>query len=268
MSEDFTRKSGLTPAGPRPGSSSSVPQAGSGPRDPRAGVIAPVRYRYESIIDFIESQSMNISRSGMFVATTNAVSPGSTIEFEFGLTDGFALLRGTAEVVRISQTPPGMGVRYLQVDDASRKLIDRIVDINTREGRRPTVALELTDPSSLRDLRGLAGATPVSSGVSFTGRDLRVEMNPATVGYFIYNPLLNIRLGGFVVPAEEDVPLGTVFSVVIEDLQGVTLWAGKGKVVAKHESRLGIRLVDADKATLARLQMEINKFAPTKPGGE
>jgi len=42
------------------------------------------------------------------------------------------------------------------------------------------------------------------------------------------------------------------------------LFSGKGKVVAKHEMRLGIRLTDADKATLNRLQAEIAKLSPAK----
>jgi hypothetical protein len=107
----------------------------------------------------------------------------------------------------------------------------------------------------------------VSTGVTFVGRDLRVQLTPATVGYFVLNPLLNIRLGGFVVPADEDVPLGTVFAVKLEDMNGALLWQGKGKVVAKHEARLGIRLSDLDKATLARLQAEISKLSPANKAG-
>ena len=69
-----------------------------GTRDPRAGVIAPVRFRYASIIDFVETQSVNISRSGMFIATSEPIAVGSVIEFEFSLADGFALLEIDAAV--------------------------------------------------------------------------------------------------------------------------------------------------------------------------
>jgi len=41
------------------------------------------------------------------------------------------------------------------------------------------------------------------------------------------------------------------------------MFQGQGKVVAKHEQRLGIRLVDVDKPTLAILQAEVNKMGPS-----
>ena len=234
-------------------------------RAPRAGVIAPVRFRYASIIDFVDTQSVNISRSGMFIATNEQVDVGSVVEFEFSLADGFALLKGAAEVIRISLNPPGLGVRFMQLDGASQALIERIVDVNTREGKRPTVAADLIDPASAGTLHGLAGATPVADGVVFSGRSLQVQINPATAGYFVYNPLLNIRLGGFVVPGTEDVPLGTLYDVTLVAIDGRALFAGKGKVVAKHERRLGIRLTDADKNTLALLQAEVNRMGPSRP---
>ena len=234
-------------------------------RDPRAGVIAPVRFRFQSIIDFVETQSANISRSGMFIATREVADVGGLLEFEFSLADGFALLKGTAEVVRQSVNPPGVGVRFVKVDEPTRLLIERIVEVNASEGKRPTVSPELTDPSAVDALIGLSGATPIADGVVFAGRTLQIQVNPATAGYFVYNPLLNIRLGGFVVPGVEDVPLGTLYDVAIVSLDRRMLFNGKGKVVAKHEKRLGIRLADVDKNTLATLQNEVNKMGPTRP---
>jgi uncharacterized protein (TIGR02266 family) len=231
-------------------------------RDPRAPVSVPVRYRYQSFVDFVDTQSMNVSRSGMFIASKTSVPIGTSIDFEFALADGFPLLRGRAEVVRISSAPPGVGVRFNQLDEPSRKLIDRIVQINTEEGKRPTVALDFAEaPRAGTNPRG---QTAISPGVEFNGRDLHVEINPGTAPYFTNNPLLNIRLGGFVVPSPEDVPLGTLFTVTIYDVQRTVLWSGRGKVVAKHEARLGIRMSEVPKDMLARLQSEVMKAAPSK----
>ena len=66
------------------------------------------------------------------------------------------------------------------------------------------------------------------------------------------------------VPAPEDVPLGTMFAVTIYDVQRTVLWNGRGKVVAKHEARLGIRLSEVPKEVLGRLQAEVMKAAPSK----
>jgi hypothetical protein len=99
-------------------------------------------------------------------------------------------------------------------------------------------------------------------GLSVNGRDLHVKLTPATVGYFTNNPLLNIRLGGFVVPCDENVPLGAVFEVVIDSFEGRALFNGKGKVVAKQEHRLGVRLSEVEKAVLSRLQAEVARLSP------
>jgi hypothetical protein len=40
------------------------------------------------------------------------------------------------------------------------------------------------------------------------------------------------------------------------------LFTGKGKVVAKQEHRLGVRLSDVDKVVLARLQAEVARLSP------
>ncbi|HXU81251.1 MAG TPA: PilZ domain-containing protein [Polyangia bacterium] len=261
MADDRSRKlSGAVPAvgSPRPPSSPNLVA-----RDPRAAVAVPVRYRYQSFLDFVETQSMNVSRSGMFIGSKTSVPIGTPIDFEFALADGFPLLRGTGEVTRISTNPPGVGVRFDRLDEPSRKLIDRIVEINAEEGKQPTVALDFAEipHSGSTEVRG---QTAISPGVEFNGRDLHIEINPGTAAYFTNNPLLNIRLGGFVVPAPEDVPLGTMYAVTIYDVQRAVLWSGRGKVVAKHEARLGIRLSEVPKDVLARLQAEVMKAAPAK----
>jgi uncharacterized protein (TIGR02266 family) len=232
-------------------------------RDPRVTMMVPVRYRYQSFIDFIESQSMNISRSGMFLASNQSLPIGTSIDFELALADGMPLLKGKGEVVRISVSPPGLGIRFQQIDESSQRLIERIVQINLQEGKKPSVTFDFAE-RDVSELRNLKGATGIAVGVEFAGRSLRLQINTGTAGYFTNNPLLNIRLGGFVVPTRDEVPLGTLFSVTIENGNQVVLWTGKGKVVAKHEMRLGIRLADVPKDVLARLQAEVTKVAPGK----
>jgi uncharacterized protein (TIGR02266 family) len=237
---------------------------GPAPRDPRTPVIVPIRYKYDSIIDFVDTQSVNVSRSGMFVTTNESLPLGTVLDFEFALSDGFCLLKGKADVVRVSHTPPrGLGLRFQQLDAASQKLIERIVEVNAREGKKPTVSMDF---APLEPTTGTAGKTipAAGGGVAWGASAVSIQLSPATASYFVYNPLLNIRLGGFVVPSEREVSLGTVFSVSISGPTGESLFAGKGKVVAKHEKRLGIRLSDVDKAVLQRLQVEVGKLAPSK----
>jgi len=316
----------------------------------RVGLVTPIRIRYESVIDFVETQSMNISRTGMFIVTDAPAPLGSRIEFEFSLTDGFVLLSGLAEVVRVAMGGiiEGMGVRFLDLDDNNRRVIDRIVAVNTDEGRvstltfdfsRPAVdaddvtvvsgddLLEIADPDSAAPSialpamapmtstgappaalelepaaarrRAPAHATPVTAPhrgprlsptaapaatvtparaapvapaapplpppVQFDGSALRVVLGPDTLRHFTANPLVNVRTGGLMVPAEKQVPLGTVFTVTIVDQAGNTVVSGNGKVVAKQDLRIGLRLTDVPKESVARLQAEVAKLAPA-PG--
>ena len=254
----------------------------------RISLAAQVRLQYASILDFHETQSVNISRSGMFVAADGPAPVGTLLDFEFCLEDGLRLLKGKGEVVRVTQNPvPGMGVRFRELDEESRRCIERIVEINEQEGRTPRISLDFQTPPpvsprtsssmpavgraadsrplpspSARGVHPLQGATRVQPGLSVVGTELQVRLTPLTVGYFTNNPLMNIRLGGFVIPIDEEVSLGATFDVIIVDNDGISLFNGKGKVVANHERRVGMRLTDVSKTDLARLQAEIARLSP------
>ena len=255
-------------------SSSGLPRV-EVPREARIPLAAQVRLQYASILDFHESQSVNISRTGMFVAADSPAPVGTVIDFEFCLDDGLCLLKGKGEVVRVTQRPTsGMGLRFRQLDEDSRKCIARIVEINEQEGRAPSMPLDFEEsrPYTPRPLDArspmarsggpLHGATRVQPGLSVVGQDLQVRLTPLTAGYFTNNPLINIRLGGFVVPVEDEVSLGAVFEVAILDNDGNSLFHGKGKVVAKDGRRIGVRLADIAKPVLARLQAEVTRLSP------
>jgi hypothetical protein len=141
---------------------------------------------------------------------------GSIVDFEFALADGLSLLKGKGEVVRITQSPvPGMGVRFRELDQDSRKCLERIVATNEREGRTSRVSLDFA-AMPRRGCQPRFGARAASAsrrharaaGLSVVGHDLQVRLTPLTVGYFTNNPLINIRLGGFVIPIDDEVSLG------------------------------------------------------------
>jgi uncharacterized protein (TIGR02266 family) len=237
----------------------------------RANVAVPVLCRYESVLDFVETQSMNISRTGMFIVTDTPAALGSTIAFDFTLSDGFSLLKGSAEVVRVvtAGSVNGMGVKFIDLDEPYVKLIKRIVAVNDDEGRDSTLNFDFSRPATAGSMPIVDDTNPAPSTsnerpIHFEGRSLRLVLGPLTVHHFTQNPLLNVRSGGFFIPAEEQVPLGTVFQVEIVDGNGRVVIAAKGKVVAKQDLRVGIRLVDPDKDGIARLRAEVAKLAPTK----
>ncbi len=282
-------------------------------RPPRSPMTVPVRCRLPSFLEFVETQSVNVSREGMYLRCETPPGVGSRIEFEVSLDDGYVILQGAAQVVRVVTTgDKGMGIRFLDLDDKSRKLIDRIVQVNLDEGKRPTLPLDFSRPvppplpgkaaplpappppglpaspvnavappapapavprpTSATALKpaaapvGLPTAAPAAAqkAIQIGDGKLRVVVSAATASFFTYNPLLNIRMGGFFIPVEEEVPLGTTYKVEVVDAQGQALISGKGKVVARQELRVGIRLSDVDKEAMARLQALVAKLSSAK----
>jgi uncharacterized protein (TIGR02266 family) len=265
-----------------------LPPPGTPPafgRPPRSPMNVRVRCRFPSFIEFVETQSVNVSREGMYLRCDTPPEIGARIEFEVSLGDGYVILQGTGQVVRVvTAGDRGMGLRFLELDDKTRKLINRIVEVNLDEGKTPTMPMDFSHPVPSPPPpsvpRGTAGAAMPAASVApapvaappvaavkpiqFSDGKLRVVLSAATASFFSYNPLLNIRMGGFFIPVEEEVPLGTTYKVEIVDTQSQILIAGKGKVVARQELRVGIRLSDVDKDALSRLQALVAKLGSSK----
>ena len=104
-------------------------------RAPRCKVQIHVLYQPPGADDKVETQLVNLSRSGMFLASRGKLLDiGVVVGFQFTLDDGLVVMQGTAEVVRLSiEGERGMGLRFVDLDADSRVLVDRIVDANSRE---------------------------------------------------------------------------------------------------------------------------------------
>jgi hypothetical protein len=218
-------------------------------RAPRCNVQIHVLYQPAGQGETVETQLVNLSRSGMFLASRGKLlDVGVTVEFQFTLDDGLIVMKGTAEVVRLALADErGMGLRFVALE-----LVERIVDVNSREPA--PVPFEEEDTSR--------HAVPGGRAIEYGHGTVRIVLSPATAAYFTYNPLMHIGIGGCFIPAEADVPLGTGYQIDIVDGGGQLLLRCKGRVAAKQERRIGIRLVDLDRAALLRLRAEIAKLGP------
>lgn len=124
------------------------------PRDSRRVPIATsVTFKFERFSGFISEYSANISPTGMFITAKSPEPPGSVLDFEFRLGDGFELIQGKGEVVwtRVvpegPHRPAGMGIRFLELSEGSKELIYRIVDQYIQDGGIPfDVSLRPPDP--------------------------------------------------------------------------------------------------------------------------
>jgi molecular chaperone DnaK len=120
-----------------------------GPHDKRGGARTPVglavRLSYGTVEELVERFAVNVSRGGVFIRTRDPRPPGTEIAFELRLAGGEPVIRGRGVVRwikaedRTAHPPraPGMGVQFSELDDASRALVDRMVELKERRGLAP-----------------------------------------------------------------------------------------------------------------------------------
>lgn len=114
------------------------------PRDSRRVPLETrVQFKFDRFSGFISEYSANISPGGLFLRTKSPRPPGTVLDFEFRLGDGFELIKGRGEVIWVRAEdegparPAGMGLRFLELSEGSRELIYRIVDHHVLQGGTP-----------------------------------------------------------------------------------------------------------------------------------
>lgn len=117
---------------------SGEPQATFRPRPVRVSV--PVRVEFRGSRFAIREFVANLSEGGLFVMTEQMVPPGTRGTLTFRITPWDPPFTLDAEIVRIvlpdgpkAGRPPGLGIRFLDLDDADRKRLQRVVD-GVRDG--------------------------------------------------------------------------------------------------------------------------------------
>jgi uncharacterized protein (TIGR02266 family) len=92
---------------------------------------------------FINEYAANVSLKGMFITAWVPEPCGSVFLFEVQVADRQRLIHGVGEVVWIREAeesperPSGMGIRFLKLDEASREVIDGMVETHVRRGGTP-----------------------------------------------------------------------------------------------------------------------------------
>ena len=89
---------------------------------------------FSSFEDFLQGCSSRISSAGLFLEAEPRERVGSPLRFELRIRDGFRLLRGEGEVIRVHDPLPttgevaGITVRFTSLDEASQKLLPVVLD--------------------------------------------------------------------------------------------------------------------------------------------
>ena len=99
-----------------------------------------ISFRVPRFENFVTEYSANISATGIFVRTQEPLDPGTDLTLEFKVADDWKLIRGRGRVIWVRtkdegpDAPAGMGIRFLEMDPQSRRLIHWMVDKHAREG--------------------------------------------------------------------------------------------------------------------------------------
>ena len=98
---------------------------------PRKPLSLLVQFRFNTFENFLAEYSDNISLGGIFIRTETPKEKGSIIYLQFSLEDGEQLIEGVGPVVHVNEPGvagrvPGMGVEFMNFDDASMRLIEEI----------------------------------------------------------------------------------------------------------------------------------------------
>lgn len=104
------------------------------PRDDRV----TINHEFASLDAFVAEYVTNISRSGVFIRTKQPLPIGTKVNLRFTvIMDEIETIEGIGEVVRVQESPPGMGVVFVQLTSHSQDLIAKLIT-RRRVGERST----------------------------------------------------------------------------------------------------------------------------------
>jgi uncharacterized protein (TIGR02266 family) len=94
-----------------------------------------INLEFDSLERLTEYAS-NISKSGCFIRAQTPWPVGTKLNLRFTvLLEDPEILDGTGEVVRVSERPRGMGVKFVQLSPAGLRIIERVLQ-SPKRGRR------------------------------------------------------------------------------------------------------------------------------------
>lgn len=100
-----------------------------------------IKFKSNSLEQFIERYSVDVSRGGIFIRTKEPLAVGTPLRFEFQLQDASPLISGDGTVVwnrafdpNRQNVAPGMGVRFDKLTPESQAVLERILGEKEKRG--------------------------------------------------------------------------------------------------------------------------------------
>jgi hypothetical protein len=94
-------------------------------RHPRVDIPLLVQYRFGALEEFRTDYALNVSRSGLFISTTEARPPGTRVFVQLTTRDGQHFLQGEGRVVR--NTDGGYAIELVGFDSEAHAVLDALV---------------------------------------------------------------------------------------------------------------------------------------------
>ena len=116
-------------------------------------IVLRVVIRSPDLETFVNKYSRFIKDDRIFIFTKSSQPPGTRVRFTLELADGQPLITGEGTVTRIRpdsgdpSKPPGMELRFLPLDEASRVLVERMLRAREETGQFSAVTTPPPPPS-------------------------------------------------------------------------------------------------------------------------
>src|SRR5687767_525216 len=106
----------------------------------RTPVTLKIKFKSETIEQFIERYAVDVSQGGIFIRTKEPLAVGTQMKFEFQLRDASPLIAGEGTVVWTRENDPsrpaiapGMGVRFDKLADGSQSVLEKILSEKAKQ---------------------------------------------------------------------------------------------------------------------------------------
>ena len=87
-----------------------------------------INREFDSLEEFVGEYVTNISRTGVFVRSSEPLEKGTRVNLRFTVVlDDLETIEGQGEVVRVSEDPPGMGVVFTSLTSYSAGLLEKLL---------------------------------------------------------------------------------------------------------------------------------------------
>ena len=157
----------------------------------RAPVTLKIRFKSDTLEQFVERYAVDVSRSGIFIRTKKPFTVGTKLHFEFQLQNSSLLIKGEGTVAwmrepepKRPQVAPGMGVRFDELAPGGEEMLERILREKQERGR----AAESRYDSGMKQVPEEAGDVPAEPVVPSPAASPTVEMTVVSPAPTAANP--------------------------------------------------------------------------------